>query len=401
MPRPILIAVGLAMILGAFIGFGWMLKRSLRSSDDPARLLFKWILTGLLAGFLIFTALGVGPDSVGAVAIPFVALAAGIALTFIWAPSLGAMLAKPLTSMFDGGNEEPDAKPLYSIAESRRMQGKYTEAIREIQNQLARFPTDVIGQLMIAEIQAVNLNDLAAADLAIQRLCHQPGHAPKNIAYALTQLADWHLKYAQDTEAARQALEKIVERFPATDLGQAAAQRLAHLGTTAQQVAALDRTVIPLPEGVPYAAWKEHLEKVAPPAADPDEAAGQLINHLEQHPLDAETRERLAIIYATQSQRLDLATIELEQMIRHPNQPPRQLVHWLNLLADFQITPGNDAGAAAQTLQRIIDLFPTQAAADLARQRMSRLKLELRKNEKSQVVKLGSYDPYPGKRKED
>ena len=401
MPRPVLIAVGLAMILAAFGGFGWVLKRSLRSSDDPARLLFKWILTGLVAVFLIFTALGVGPDSVGAVAIPFVALAAGIALTFIWAPSLGAMLARPLTSMFDGGNEEPDAKPLYSIAESRRMQGKYTEAIREIQNQLARFPTDVIGQLMIAEIQAVNLNDLAAADLAIQRLCHQPGHAPKNIAYALTQLADWHLKYAQDTESARQALEKIIERFPATDLGQAAAQRLAHLGTNSPQVAALDRTAIPLPEGVPYAQWKEHLDQVAPPVADPDERAGALINHLEMHPLDCEAREELAVIYAKDFQRLDLATAELEQILRHPNQPPKQIVHWLNLLADFQITPGNDADGAAQSLQRIIDLFPTLAAAAVARQRMSRLNLELRKNVKSQVVKLGSYDPYPGKKKED
>lgn len=401
MPRPILIVVGLAMIVAAFVVSGWMLKRSLRNSDDPARLLFKWILTGLIAGFLICIGLGIGPDTYGAVAIPFAAVAAGVALTYVWAPSIGALVARPFTSMFDGGNEEPDARPLYSIAESRRKQGKYQEAIHEIQSQLARFPTDVTGQMMLAEIQAVHLNDLAAADLTIQRFCHQPGHAPKNSADALTRLADWHLKYAQDTEAARQALEQILERFPDTDLAQAAAQRLAHLGTTGQQVAALDRTAIPLPEGVPYAEWKEHLEKVAPPAADPDEAAGQLINHLEQHPLDAEVRERLAIIYATQFQRLDLATIELEQMIRHPNQPPRQLARWLNLLADFQIAPGNDAGAAAQTLQRIIDLFPTQAAADLARQRMSRLKLELKKNEKSQVVKLGSYDPYPGKRKED
>lgn len=401
MPRPILIVVGLGMIVSAFVVFGWMVRRSMRMSDDPARLLFKWILTGLVAGFLIFIGLGIGPDNSGAAVIPFVALAAGVMLSIIWAPSIGALLAKPFTSMFDGGNEEPDAKPLYSTAQARRKQGKFTEAIHEVQNQLTRFPTDVIGQLLIAEIQAVNLNDLTSADITIQRLCNQPGHAPKNIAFALTQFADWQLKYAQDTEAARQSLGKIIERFPATDLAQAAAQRLAHLGTNAQLAASHDRTPIPLPEGVPYAEWKEHLEKVAPAEQDPDDRAGELINHLEQHPLDGEAREKLAIIYADHFQRLDLATVELEQLIRHPNQPPKLVVHWLNLLADFQIRLGNDAAAAAQTLQRIIELYPAQAAANMARQRLSHLKLELKRNEKSQVVKLGSYDEYPGRKKAD
>ena len=91
----------------------------------------------------------------------------------------------------------------------------------------------------------------------------------------------------------------------------------------------------------------------------------------------------------------------MEQLIRHPNQPPKLVVQWLNLLADFQIKLGNDAEAAAQTLQRIIELYPTQAAADMARQRLSHLKLELKRNEKSQVVKLGSYGEYPGRKKAD
>ena len=401
MPRPILIVVGLGMIVSAFVVFGWMVRRSMRMSDDPARLLFKWILTGLVAAFLIFIGLGLGPDKTEFVVVPFAAVVAGIMLSFIWAPSIGALLAKPFTSLFDGGGQEPEAKPLYSTAQARRKQGKFNEAIHEIQNQLARFPTDVIGQLMIAEIQAVNLNDLPSADITIQQLCNQPGHAPKNVAFALTQLADWQLKYSQDTEAARQSLEKIIERFPATDLAQAAAQRLAHLGDNAQLAASLDRTPILLPEGVPFAEWKEHLEKVAPVEQNPDDLAGELINHLEQHPLDGEAREKLAIIYADHFQRLDLATVEMEQLIRHPNQPPKLVVQWLNLLADFQIKLGNDAEAAAQTLQRIIELYPTQAAANMARQRLSHLKLELKRNEKSQVVKLGSYDEYPGRKKAD
>jgi hypothetical protein len=61
------------------------------------------------------------------------------------------------------------------------------------------------------------------------------------------------------------------------------------------------------------------------------------VKHLEQHPLDTEAREKLAIIYARHYKRLDLATLELNQLINEPNQPPKLVAHWLNLLADLQI----------------------------------------------------------------
>src|SRR5690348_18087515 len=56
-------------------------------------------------------------------------------------------------------------------------------------------------------------------------------------------------------------------------------------------------------------------------------------SHLEQHPLDTEAREKLAVIYADHYHRLDMATDELEQLIQQPNQPSRLVVRWLNLLA--------------------------------------------------------------------
>ena len=116
MPRPVLIVTGLAMIVSTFLVAGWMMRRSMRMSDDPARLLFKWVLTGLVAAFLIFIGLGLGPDKTEFVVVPFAAVVAGIMLSFIWAPSIGALLAKPFTSLFDGGGQEPEAKPLYSTA---------------------------------------------------------------------------------------------------------------------------------------------------------------------------------------------------------------------------------------------------------------------------------------------
>jgi hypothetical protein len=119
--------------------------------------------------------------------------------------------------------------------------------------------------------------------------------------------------------------------------------------------------------------------------------AAEYVRHLEQYPLDMEARERLAVIYTDHYGRLDLATEELEQMIEQPNQPGRLVVHWLNLLADLQIRSGADYETVRQTLQRIIDRDPKMAAAEIARNRLALVKLELKANEKKTAVPLGSY----------
>jgi hypothetical protein len=116
------------------------------------------------------------------------------------------------------------------------------------------------------------------------------------------------------------------------------------------------------------------------------------VKHLEQHPLDMEVREKLALIYANHFQRLDMATAELVQMINSPNQPPKRVAHWLNLLADLQLKHGAKYEPIRATLQRIVDLFPDTGAAGMAATRMAYLKLELKGKEKSQDVKLGSYE---------
>src|SRR5664280_2183738 len=120
---------------------------------------------------------------------------------------------------------------------------------------------------------------------------------------------------------------------------------------------------------------QEHLKPVEP---DPEHLAAECVKHLEQHPLDTEAREKLAVIYADYYGRLDLATGELEQMIEQPNQPARLVVHWLNLLADLQIRTGAGFDAAQQTLQRIVDRDPDVAAAEIARHRLALLRLEMK-----------------------
>jgi tetratricopeptide (TPR) repeat protein len=212
-------------------------------------------------------------------------------------------------------------------------------------------------------------------------------------------MADWHLKVGQDRQAAQRWLEKVIELLPDTEFALGAAQRVAHLSTTEMLLSRYDRKKYIVPEGVRNLGL---LKKPSPPQRlekDPELLAADYVRHLEEHPLDMETRERLAVIYADHYKRLDLATDELEQMLAQPNQPGRLLVHWLNLLADLQVRAGADYETVKQTLQRVIDRDPSMAPAQIARNRLALLRLELKPNENKQPVKMGSYEQNIGLKK--
>ncbi len=382
--------VALAIAAGAV---GWFMYSCLKRSDDPARLAFKWVLTALVVLFIIKV---VGPSAAsgGYAAMLFLPLAAVCAIVLIvtWRHNIAGLLSKPFTNLYDGGSEEPIPQPAYSIARAHQKKGQYLEAVAAIHKQLERFPTDLEGQLLLAEIQAENLKDLPAAESTIEGLCAQPGHAPQNIAFALYSLADWHLKIAQDGEAARRNLQKIVDQFPDSEFAVGAAHRLAHLASTELLLTPHDQKKFVVSEGVRNLGLVRDQEHLKPTETDPAQEAAECVKHLEQHPLDNEVRERLAVLYADHYGRLDMATAELEQMIAQPNQPAKLVVHWLYLLADLQIRSGADFETVQQTLQRIVDRAPNLAAAEIARNRLALLKLEMKAKGKSQAVKLGSYE---------
>src|SRR5262249_30358511 len=145
--------------------------------------------------------------------------------------SIANIVAKPFGSLYDGGDTPPEPVPAYSIAQSRRKQGKYLEAVAEVRKQLDRFPTDLEGHMLLAQIQPEDLKDMPGAEITIHRFCAQPGHAPRNIAYVLYSLADWHMQVDHDLEAAKRALEKILELLPDSEFSAGAAQRIAHLAS--------------------------------------------------------------------------------------------------------------------------------------------------------------------------
>ncbi len=374
----------------AFLVWAVLFIRSLKRSDDPMWLISKWIFTAITLGFMIWKIIPLALSN-PFMGVPFVA-ACGVIFAAIWRRSIANIIAKPFGSLYDGGDQEVEPRPMYSIAVAKRKKGKYSEAVAEIRRQLEKFPTDVEGHLLLAEIQAENLNDVPGAEVTIHRLCNQPGHSPRNVALALNFLADWHLKFSQDRDAAQAALEKIIQLCPDTEFSVMASQRIGRLGTTGHLLSPHDRQRLHLHEGVKDIGLLQSSTHLMPKETDPAKRAVEYVKHLEQHPLDTEAREELAMLYAEHFQRVDLAIDQLEQLVNCPNQPDKRIARWLNSIADLQIKHNSDLDAARATLQRIIEKFPRAAAAENAQRRLDLLKLSLKASEEKQGVKLGTYE---------
>lgn len=229
------VTLGVVLLIMGAVGYGF-----LRRTEDPGLLIFKWMLSALVAAFWCWQTEAFKPTVINVYHLAITAICAVIMIV-TWRRSIVAIVANPFGNLFDGGNVEIEPQPYYSVAEAKRNRGHYTEAVAEIRKQLERFPTDYTGQLMLAEIQAEKLNDLPGAELTIQRICDQPGHAPRNIVHALTTMADWYLKYSVDAESARRFLEQIIQLYPDTEFALTAEQRISHLGNMDQLLDPYDR----------------------------------------------------------------------------------------------------------------------------------------------------------------
>jgi outer membrane protein assembly factor BamD (BamD/ComL family) len=321
----------------------------------------------------------------------------GIVLGLLWGTNVGELIARPFERLYLGGGES-EPQPFYAIAEAKRKHGDYAAAIAEIEAQLQVFPKDFKGHLLLAEIKAENLLDLDGAQLVIERFVSQSGLAPSHVAYALNRLADWHLKLAQDPDTARIILERILTLMPDTEAAQVAHQRIAHLPTRDYLIETHERTPVHLERHEEKIGLRHDFTGLKPPPEDHAASASQLVKRLQEFPYDNEAREKLALIYADHYQRLDLAADQLDQLIKQPNQPPHEVVRWLNMIADLQVKLAGDVDAGRQTLQRIIDRYPNSAAAESAKRRMAYLQTELATRKEGRVVKLGTYEQNLGLR---
>ena len=383
------------------VAIGRVLAKPLQRHELIVVLALKWLCTVVIVGFVIRSALpAIAQGGYGAAfyGLP-VFLFSLLGLIVVWRRSMAELIARPFENLYTGGSEPEKPHAVYSIAQARQKQGKYAEAIEEIQRQLERFPDDVQGYVLMAEIQARDLKDLAAAQETIDAYCARDGVSPQHLMFALYSMADWRLEFGRDREGAQRCFEEVIARLPKTEFASNAAQRIAHLGGAEMYLPPEEQKKYTVVEGARNLGLTREAPPVKQPEEDPVQAAADYVKHLKRHPLDTEARAKLAVIYADHYDRLDLAADELEQMIAMPNQPARLVVHWLNLLADLQVHHGADLQTVRGTLQRIIDGYPKLAAAEIARKRLNLLKLKFKGGEAKATYKLGVYEQKIGLKK--
>ncbi|HEX3717739.1 MAG TPA: tetratricopeptide repeat protein [Verrucomicrobiae bacterium] len=377
------------LVLAALAGYGY---RSFARSDDRRMLIIKWIATGILALLMLLVIFLHEPR------VLLFALLPAVIVGLMWTPTVADFILTPLTSIFTGGSEEPDAKPFYFIATAKRMKGLHQEAISEIYKQLAKFPGDIPGMMLLATIQAEDLHDVPAAEATINELLGQPDVTPQQAATALHTLADWQLQFGRNVEAARAALERIVVTYPDSQFSHAAEQRIARLADVAATREFRENAKFEVRPGEQNIG----LSTASPgeiAALDPDDAAAQYVRQLEKYPTDTETREKLAVLYAEQFQRLDLAVDQIEQLISVPGETSKHVARWLNLLATLHIQVARDEENARKALRRIIEKFPKSSHAEVANRRLAGLRQELNSGVASAPKTLDAYEKDLGLKK--
>jgi tetratricopeptide (TPR) repeat protein len=227
--------------------------------------------------------------------------------------------------------------------------------------------------MKLAALQAEDLRDLPAAKATLDQLLQQSGLPPKQAVAALQTLADWQMQLGRDPAAARESFQRIVQMFPNSAFSHNAEQRLAHLDGVTQTREFREHAVFKVPSGERDLGLRQTAPLPESVPDDPEALAAEYVRQLEKYPADTETREKLALLYAEQFARLDLAVGQLEQLVALPNESAKHIARWLGLLATLHIRYGNDMVAAEHALRRVIARFPKSADAGKAVARLAAL----------------------------
>jgi len=87
----------------------WLFIRSVKRSENRPKLILKWVLTALVIAFIFAEVVpGFREGGVAALDALMMILFCGGVMAVIWRNSITDSLAKPLASLFDGGNEPPN-----------------------------------------------------------------------------------------------------------------------------------------------------------------------------------------------------------------------------------------------------------------------------------------------------
>ena len=267
-------------------------------------------------------------------------------LGLIWAgPAMDYFGMKAINQLM-GGGEEVEPQPLYSIVETRRKSGEPQKALELLGSELEKFPGDYDGLILKAMIQMEDLKQFEDARATLLEVGSAEAHTAGQVSRAHNLLADWQIKFQKDEAAARETLEMLRARFPDSGVEFAVSQRRARLDCTL-----------------------DFDDK-----RDAAEVVSDCLKQLEKHPMDNNTREKLAEVYFERYNQPDRAWEEMNKLFAVPYQQPADLCRWLNRMADWHLKREHPDGAR-QCLQQIISRFPDQPQSEAAQLRLTRLQL--------------------------
>ncbi len=353
----------------------------------------KILLTvGLFVVVGISFALGKG-DKGSAKFIALVAvLVAAIPLAAMWLPHIISVVLSPILGSMTGGGEEVERRPFYPHAVAHRKRGEPAQALAAVEAQLALFPGDAEGLHLLASIHLEDLKDTATAVAVLTEMVDTPGRAGGEVAVALSRIAELQLNRLNDIPSARGTYQSIVERFPDSEAALTARQHLAHLPGSDQLAQKTNRPKLVVTHHETRIGLVDDHGASEAPSEDPAGEIDRLCAHLEQFPEDWDAREKLALLYVDHANRFDLATDQLEHLIRQPSAPPRHVVRWLNELADIQLRASDGIGVARLTLERIGQAFPGSQWAAQAVDRIARIGTYRRAKAEGKTLRLGDYE---------
>lgn len=292
--------------------------------------------------------------------------------------ALGVVLG-PLAGYAPGIIQPNKLPPLYARAIARMKFGKYKEAEWEIIRELEKVEDDFEGWMMLAELYATRFNDLAEAQRTILEICEQPHLNASQLSVALHKLADWQLNLGANPAAARQSIQRIIDRLPGTHLARMAQLRLNQIPASTEKWRNLQT-----PKPIPLPALGDSLDesKEQPPEL-PDRKraaarAEKLVEQLKADPDDVDAREKLARLFAEEIQRAELGLEQLRLLLNMPDQLDSKRAEWLGLSAAWHLKYQHDPATGRRILERIIQEFPTSPQAFAARRRLVALEKEAR-----------------------
>lgn len=385
------------LILGCgllFLAGGLFLMHRLSGRDDQR--MFdaggRWAITGVLAVVVALVGrMAAGGGLVGAVIGLVAMIPAMVILAIIWVPSLVDAALSGLTGALTGGKEEVEPRPYYFRARAHRKKGELSVALAEIDAELQKFPMDWEGTSLKAEILVQDQKDVPAALgvlMAFEAQSELPKAALNNSRFLR---ADLLQNTVLDLLGAVAVLETIVQDGPNSEAGRIAGQRIAHMA--APRDSGEPTAPISLIRHQERVGLRKDLGASLRVEADPNSEARDLVQKLEQHPLDWESRERLALLYAESFQKTSLAVLELRTLVDSPNQPERRVVAWLNRIADIHLQAEiAEEPLARAALEEILTRYPGSTWAEQASQRLALLGRSARAKIPTATLKIGVYE---------